>query len=357
MSILFVSRIRRRIMAPSSRRRLCLGAMATLLSVVVSGCFFGPATIEGQVVDATTGAPIPGAIVTAAGRTYTSEDGSFTLRGLPEGLIRVQAEAAGYQPGSRQVDARAGARVSVTIELQPLGPPAHDHPAPPPGGQQPPPPDTEPPPAQPVASLSLRVVDGVSGYQIPLSRYTVKVNGQTYQGSTGGLRIGGLPVGSVTLEVRSRYFQTRWVTVSLSPGANERTVTMDPIFPAGDVQLLARLVVAEAGGEPYDGQVAVAATVLHRVESPDYPDTLAGVIYDDSWAPQYEPVYNGYIWQVWPDSETWAAVVDALSGRDPSLGATGFFNPETVRQRDPYYESWVWTRPVTAKIGHHWFFI
>lgn len=117
-----------------------------------------------------------------------------------------------------------------------------------------------------------------------------------------------------------------------------------------DQDLLARLVHAEAGAEPFEGQVAVAATVLNRLEDPRYPKSIPGIIYQKvNGYYQYEPVMNGLINQ--PASAlSLEAVKVALSGHDPSLGATGFYNPAKVSPT-----SWVVRQPVTVVIGNHVF--
>lgn len=61
-------------------------------------------------------------------------------------------------------------------------------------------------------------------------------------------------------------------------------------FEEGDRYLLANLIYCEAGGEPYDGQVAVGAVVINRVLSSVYPDTVTGVIYQKS---QFSPAGSG----------------------------------------------------------------
>lgn len=94
-----------------------------------------------------------------------------------------------------------------------------------------------------------------------------------------------------------------------------------------DVDLLARLVRAEAEAEPYEGQVAVAAVVLNRLRSPLFPSTVRGVVYE---ARQFETVSNGRINQ--PAGEVHVqAARDALSGIDPTDGALFFFNPSGTR--------------------------
>lgn len=119
---------------------------------------------------------------------------------------------------------------------------------------------------------------------------------------------------------------------------------------AAELDLFARLVHAEAAGEPFEGQVAVAASVLNRIRSPIYPNTLAAVINQVvNGHYQYSPVLDGRINQ--PANETARrAVQEALSGRDPSLGALGFFNPRKTSNQ------WVRSRPVTVTIGQHVFF-
>ncbi|MGE5593389.1 MAG: cell wall hydrolase [Betaproteobacteria bacterium] len=114
--------------------------------------------------------------------------------------------------------------------------------------------------------------------------------------------------------------------------------------------LLARLIRAEAEAEPFEGQVAVGAVVLNRVESPDYPDTITDVIYQvDQGYVQFTPVANGTI-NLPPTEQAIEAADRALAGEDPSLGAVGFYNPSKS------YDPWVRTRPVTAFIGNHVFF-
>ncbi|MGE5509208.1 MAG: LysM peptidoglycan-binding domain-containing protein [Chitinophagales bacterium] len=118
-----------------------------------------------------------------------------------------------------------------------------------------------------------------------------------------------------------------------------------------DYDLLARLVSAEAQGEPYDGQVAVAATVLHRMTDPRFPNTVNDIIYQGVGTayPQYSPVYDGAINNPAVPS-AYQAVKDALNGVDPSNGANGFYNPTGTEN------TWVRSQPVTVTIGNHIFF-
>ena len=112
-----------------------------------------------------------------------------------------------------------------------------------------------------------------------------------------------------------------------------------------DLNLLARLVYGEARGEPYTGQVAVAAVVLNRVKSSSFPNTIAGVIYQSG---AFDVVRDGQI-NMTPNSTAIKAAQDAINGWDPSYGAIYYFNPNTATSK------WIWSRPMTVTIGNHRF--
>ena len=112
-----------------------------------------------------------------------------------------------------------------------------------------------------------------------------------------------------------------------------------------DLNLLAHLVYAEARGEPYSGQVAVAAVVLNRVKSNSFPNTVAGVIYERG---AFSVVADGQI-NLQPNQTAISAARDALNGWDPTYGAIYYFNPNTATN------GWIWSRPVTVVIGNHRF--
>ena len=114
---------------------------------------------------------------------------------------------------------------------------------------------------------------------------------------------------------------------------------------SSNVNLLARVVYGEARGEPYSGQVAVAAVVLNRVKSSSFPNTIAGVIYQKG---AFDVVSDGQI-NMSPDSTSKKAAQDALNGWDPSYGAIYYFNPNTATNK------WIWSRPMTITIGNHRF--
>lgn len=115
--------------------------------------------------------------------------------------------------------------------------------------------------------------------------------------------------------------------------------------PEGDLQLLARLISAEARGEPYIGQVAVGAVVLNRVEHPSFPNTLADVIYQTD---AFTCLYDGQFDEPVAES-AYRAAQEAMDGYDPSYGALYYFNPVTATSE------WIWSRPLIVTIGKHRF--
>lgn len=112
-------------------------------------------------------------------------------------------------------------------------------------------------------------------------------------------------------------------------------------------QLLARLVHAEAEGEPFAGKVAVAEVVLNRVEHEQFPDTVKDVIYEKN---AFEPVQNQSI-QEPADQEAVKAVDEALEKDNKADEALYFYNPETAES------DWIRDRKIIEKIGNHAFAI
>lgn len=116
-----------------------------------------------------------------------------------------------------------------------------------------------------------------------------------------------------------------------------------------DKDLMARLVSAEAKGEPYAGKIAVATVILNRVDSIKFPDTVKEVIYqqvDGHYA--FTPVQNGTINQP-ADEQSKKAVEEAIAFRGQGNGSLYFYNPNTSTS------DWIWSREVTVVIGNHRF--
>ncbi|MBS4030979.1 MAG: cell wall hydrolase [Clostridiales bacterium] len=121
-------------------------------------------------------------------------------------------------------------------------------------------------------------------------------------------------------------------------------------FSAADLDLFARIVHAEAAGETFQGQVAVAASIINRIRSTRYPNTMPGVVNQKvSGYFQYSPVLDGRINRPAGESAK-KAIQEALNGNDPSNGALGFYNPAKTSNQ------WVRSQPVTTTIGRHVFF-
>ena len=116
-------------------------------------------------------------------------------------------------------------------------------------------------------------------------------------------------------------------------------------YSNSDEYLLARCVYAEARGEPYTGQVAVAAVVLNRVRSSSFPNTISGVIYQSG---AFTCVSDGQI-NLTPNETATKAVRDAMSGWDPTNGCLYYYNPATATSK------WIWSREVHLTIGSHSF--
>lgn len=165
-------------------------------------------------------------------------------------------------------------------------------------------------------------IDGIYGSQtLAAVKYFQRKN---------GLKVDGI-AGTKTLHAMGIYTSSS----SSSSSANN----------SSNLNLLARLVYGEARGEPYTGQVAVAAVVLNRVKNSSFPNTVSGVIYQ---AGAFSVVSDGQI-NLTPNQTAYNAARDALNGWDPSYGSIYYFNPNTATS------SWIWSRPHVITIGNHRF--
>jgi len=113
-----------------------------------------------------------------------------------------------------------------------------------------------------------------------------------------------------------------------------------------NVELLAKVIHAEARGESFEGQVAVGAVIVNRMESPEFPNTIEGVLYQSN---QFKSVSNGQI-NLTPNQSAYRAARRAINGEDPSQGALFFYNPDKSENPEAFdrYE-------VTVRIGNHIF--
>ncbi|MCI8497660.1 MAG: spore cortex-lytic enzyme [Clostridiales bacterium] len=114
-------------------------------------------------------------------------------------------------------------------------------------------------------------------------------------------------------------------------------------FTQSEYNLLARVISAEARGEPYNGQVAVGAVIMNRISHPSFPDTLSGVIYQPG---AFTCLKDGQFNQPVADS-AYRAAQDAINGVKPCGAAIYYYNPATATS------SWIWSRPILLRIGKH----
>lgn len=130
-----------------------------------------------------------------------------------------------------------------------------------------------------------------------------------------------------------------------SNDSQEEKSTSTSKYSEADMNLLAKIISAEARGEPYSGQVAVGAVIFNRIEHPSFPDTLSGVIYQPG---AFSCINDGQINAPVIESAKQAAR-DAMNGTDPSGGAIYYYNPEKTTNK------FMLSRPVLTVIGKHKF--
>lgn len=135
--------------------------------------------------------------------------------------------------------------------------------------------------------------------------------------------------------------------IVLGSGIGTENISYAASSGTSDVQLMARAINGEARGEPYEGQVAVGAVILNRVKSSQFPNTIAGVIYQPG---AFTAVSDGQINAPIDEGSTvYKAAQDAMNGWDPTGGCIYYFNPSTATNK------WIWSRPLVKTIGKHRF--
>ena len=159
--------------------------------------------------------------------------------------------------------------------------------------------------------------------------------------------------GTQTTEAVKKFQQTHGITATGVADAKtleliglpSSSSTSSPSVSDSDFELLARIISAEARGEPYIGQVAVGAVVLNRVESSSFPDSISGVVYQPG---AFTAITDGQINEAVTDSARRAAR-EALNGSDPTGGALYYYNPDKTSNQ------WIRSRTVITQIGDHLF--
>ncbi len=184
---------------------------------------------------------------------------------------------------------------------------------------------------------------GSTGAEVKAIQQTLKERG-LYNGNVDGI------YGTQTQEAVKKFQKQQGLAVDgiAGPQTLKRlgiTIGTIPQANEANVNLLARIISAEARGEPYSGQVAVGAVILNRIEHPSFPDTLSGVIYQPG---AFTAVTDGQFDQPVAES-AYRAARNALNGVDPSGGAIYYYNPDRA------VSQWIRTRPVIKRIGSHLF--
>ncbi|MET3196688.1 spore cortex-lytic enzyme [Bacillus sp. OAE603] len=176
--------------------------------------------------------------------------------------------------------------------------------------------------------------------------YTSKVDGvfgyNTYWALRNFQNNFGLPVDGIAgAKTKAMLVKaTKYEKTGTSAGSN-----VPSGYSQNDIQLMANAVYGESRGEPYIGQVAVAAVILNRVGNSAFPNTVSGVIFEPG---AFTAVADGQIYLT-PNETAKKAVLDAVNGWDPSDNALYYFNPKTATS------AWIWSRPQIKTIGNHIF--
>ena len=138
--------------------------------------------------------------------------------------------------------------------------------------------------------------------------------------------------------------------LEVSWNADTGEVALSSSFNEDAVYWLSRIISAESQGECWEGKIAVGTVVLNWVQSPDFPNTIYGVIFDDRWGGQFEPVRNGTVYHD-PTPESVQAAIACLQGENTVGDSLYFLAPELTDNH--------WTmenRDFVATIGAHWFY-
>lgn len=207
-----------------------------------------------------------------------------------------------------------------------------------------------------VATSPLGVCSGLNAASMSVTALTVNENKAVqqklkelgyYSGSVDGVYGQGTRSAVIAFQKQNGLVADGIVGAKTAKALGISLNTQQIAQSSSDLYLLAKTVYAEARGEPYEGQVAVAAVVLNRVESPDFPNTIAEVIYQP-WA--FTAVHDGQI-NLEPNQTAYNAARDAMNGWDPTYGCLYYYNASTATSE------WIFTRTTVVTIGKHVFAI
>ena len=158
------------------------------------------------------------------------------------------------------------------------------------------------------------------------------------------------------LSVLGRMFSCPVSWDELSMSVDVDATALAPLASGGeyyneeDLLWLSRIIYAESGNQPMEGQVAVGNVILNRVESPLFPDTVYDVIFDTRFGVQFSPAETGGIYCE-PDDEAVIAAKLCLDGASVAGGSLYFVNPDIGA--DGWFKE---TKTFVAAIGDHDFY-
>lgn len=179
---------------------------------------------------------------------------------------------------------------------------------------------------------------GSSGPDVPDLQYRLKTLGYFNANVTTYF-------GTKTMESLRRFQKDYGIAADGVAGTQTWETLKKVSVNKAELDMLARIIYAEARGEPYKGQVAVGAVVMNRLASSNFPNSIKGVIEQ----PQAFTAVDDGQYKLRPDNIAYQAAQDAVRGYDPTNGALYYFNPKTATSE------WIWSRRQTSRIGRHIF--
>ncbi|MGP4079628.1 cell wall hydrolase [Pseudalkalibacillus sp. R45] len=151
--------------------------------------------------------------------------------------------------------------------------------------------------------------------------------------------------GSTTKDAVIRFQKANGIKADGVAGNGTFAKLYNQTYTVDEIQMMAQMVHGEARGESFEGKVAVAAVIMNRLDSSKFPNDVKNVLFQDR---AFTAIADGQ-YNTTPDAEAYKAVYSAISGWDPSLGSTFYFNPNTATS------DWIWSREQIVQIGKHIF--
>ncbi len=206
-----------------------------------------------------------------------------------------------------------------------------------------------------VASNSLKTVEIRPGQKldVPAKKYKVKKSdtlskiAKKYNVSVTAIKQANHLTSNKIVKGKTLIIPAAQLASASKPAANPIAASSSSKavihYTTAEVDLLARLITAETGGESYNAMVGVGGVVVNRVQSNEWPNSISGVINQVSGGYyQFTPVKNGWIKKPATDQAKKAAMA-VINGSDTSKGAMFYFDDSSTNQ-------WLWSKPITVQI-------